>query len=160
MNTESDRWNEKLAEASSRVVVKSGIWLYLPSLFLDGTIQAIAPSIYASKKVATRIHAEYTLADRRILIHELVHIIRQEKVGAASWFLRYLCSPSFRLHEELLAIHAELRYMAYLQVLPEDVEKMIAKSAKNLSSDLYLRCVDEVTARQLLEKAWHRASRV
>ena len=50
--------------------------------------------------------------------------------------------------------------MAYLQVLPEVVEKMIAKSAKNLSSDLYLRCVDEATARQLLEKAWQRASKV
>lgn len=68
-----------------------------------------------------------------VLVHETVHINRQNDLGLDVWVELYLTDTNFRLKEELLA------YKKQLKVFPDRNERyqMKIEFAKALSSQMY-----------------------
>jgi len=114
------------------------------------TANAIYPNIWVPK------HIYYDLKSKNpdpknvaILIHEQTHIKRQRKTGWLAWGLKYCLSRKFRFEEELAAIKESMKYLKKNKL---DFET--EKSAKHLSSFLYLWCIDFNEAKRRLDKAW------
>lgn len=63
------------------------------------TVFAYAGNIYSNKEPPPDI-----------LVHEMVHLRRQEKIGADKWIQRYLDDEKFRLDEEVIAFKAQINH--------------------------------------------------
>lgn len=118
-----------------RVHPKTGIWKLLP--WVDTTAQAIGNHIF----VPERFYQNYlqdtlSLDEKSVLVHEQTHLDRQAKYGLLPWLVLYLVDPSFRYHEELEALSAQIVYL-----VEHDQTPPIEQYAQNLSSWLYLRMV-------------------
>jgi hypothetical protein len=106
----------------------------------DRTVLAIYPNIYLPKKVFDNLKSKNP--DPKyidVLVHEQKHLKRQKEIGLLKWGIKYVFSPKFRLSEEILAIKAQKKI---------DVKK----SAKDLSSWIYLWMVSYKTAKKKLER--------
>lgn len=56
------------------------------------------------------IHCKYNIPPEKI-VHELVHIKQQEKVGRDLWWDLYISNPSFRLEQEVEAYKKEYEFI-------------------------------------------------
>lgn len=130
--------------------VKSKSWIWNIFPFSKYTAQAIYPNIYFAKNVYENLltdkpESRYVAA----LMHEQTHIERQIKTGWLKWGLKYMFIPRFRFNEELEAIKSSMKYLKSVEE-PFDTDR----SARFLSSWLYLWCVSYNKARTELDKAW------
>lgn len=57
-----------------------------------------------------KIYTNEKLLPPDILMHELIHLKRQNKIGADKWVKRYLEDDQFRLNEEVIAYKAQLDF--------------------------------------------------
>jgi len=129
---------------------KPKIWEFIPWLS-SYTAQAIYPNIFVSKEVYEDLGMPRPnhrfLA---VLEHEKKHIERQKELGFIKFGIYYLFFPKFRFQEELLAIREGMKYLKKNK-LTFDTDK----SAKYLSSWLYLWMTPYYKAKEELDKVWH-----
>jgi hypothetical protein len=131
------------------VKVKTFPWTVIP-LFSTYTAHAIYPNVYLPRHIFNNLltnnpRPEYV----SVLIHEQTHITRQKRMGWFIWGLRYCLFPLFRFEEEIAAITQSMKYLKTYG-LTWDTKR----SAKFLSSYLYLWCVDFHTAKKTLDRIW------
>lgn len=82
-----------------------------------------------------------------LIIHEIVHLKRQNKLGVDVWVDKFLTNKEFRLKEEVLAYQAQLKSV-------KDREaryKLSILCARTLSSDMYDNICSFPTALKLLQ---------
>jgi len=132
----------------TNVRVKKGLWNIFP--FTKYTAQAIYPNIYFTKDVYENLKSDkpnprYIAA----LKHEQTHIERQKETGWIIWGLKYTFSPKFRFNEELEAIKSSMKYLKRVRGNFD-----VARSAKFLSSWLYLWCISYNKAKEQLDRCW------
>lgn len=135
-------------ELPLNVKVKKGFWNIFP--FSKYTAQAIYPNIYFTKDVYENLksvnpNSRYIAT----LMHEQTHIERQKKTGWIKWGFKYIFSPKFRFNEELEAIKSSMKYLKKVNGNFDTT-----RSAKFLSSWLYLWCVSYEKAKEELDKIW------
>jgi len=124
-------------------------WRVLPWLYRY-TAQALYPNIYVSPKVYENLQTKNPNPKNiAILEHEKKHIERQKEMGLFIFGVKYLFSPKFRLQEELLAIREGMRVYK-----KNNLNFDINRSAKFLSSWLYLWMTSYENAKKELEKIW------
>lgn len=135
------------------VRVKSGILTLIP--WVSGhTAQAIYPNIYLPKKYFNDlIHKSPDPKNVAILLHEQTHIKRQRETGFLKWGIKYIFSPKFRFNEELEAIKIQMNYLKRHKNTFD-----IGKSARFLSSWLYLWPVSYKFAKNELKRVWNKRS--
>ena len=129
---------------------KPKIWEFIPWLS-SYTAQAIYPNIFVSKEVyedLSRSKPNHKFV--AVLEHEKKHIERQKELGFIKFGIGYLFFPKFRFQEELLAIREGMKYLKKNK-LTFDTER----SAKYLSSWLYLWMVSYDEAKKELDRIWH-----
>ena len=128
---------------------KPFFWQFIPWLS-SYTAQAISPNIYVSKEVFENLQSKNP-NPRFIaaLEHEKKHVERQNKLGFIRFGIKYLFYPGFRFKEELLAIKEGMKYLKQNKLTFN-----INRSAKFLSSWLYLWMVSYDKAKKELLKAW------
>lgn len=83
-----------------------------------------------------------------LVAHEKVHSVRQAEIGVEEWWRRYIESPDFRFHEELLAHQAE--YAWFRLHRPNKAGKWLEIISQRLSGDLYGHMVTTKEARNLI----------
>lgn len=136
----------------SNVKVKSFPWTILP-LFSTYTAHAIYPTIYIPKNIHEDLLSKSPNPKNvSILIHEQTHIKRQKQIGWFLWGLKYCFSGKFRFEEELAAVRESMKYLK-----KRNIEWDTARSAKFLSSYLYLWCTSYREAKRKLDEAWVEA---
>lgn len=92
-----------------------------------GVIFAYAPNIYApGGNVAPAL-----------VVHEEVHIARQQKIGVDAWWGFYISDERFRYEEELLAHRAEYQYMIRENSSSQSRRSALRIVAKKLIAPLY-----------------------
>ncbi len=97
-------------------------------------VHAVAPFIICPPDVYDNLRSDKPDPwYRAAMIHEQDHLQRQNRFGLMKWYLAYILSPRFRLHEELRAHKAQIRFLAEngLPALP------LSSSAGGLSSWIY-----------------------
>lgn len=102
------------------------------------TIFACYPDIYCDGQLT-----------QDLLIHELVHLRQQEKIGLKEWVYDFLYDPKKRLEYEVEAYKEQLKSIKDRNHKTREY----FKAAQQLSSDLYGNIIDYQTALQLL-KPW------
>lgn len=132
----------------SNVKAKDRPWNIFP--FSKYTSQAIYPNIYFVKEVFENLKSDnpkskYVAA----LKHEQTHIKRQKETGWIRWGFKYLISSTYRFNEELEAIKSSMKYLKR-----KGVNYDTSKTAKYLSSWLYLWCVSYEKAKEDLDRTW------
>jgi hypothetical protein len=139
---------------AKNIRVKKFPWTVLP-IISTYTAHAIYPNIYVPRHIYDDLKSKNP-EPRNVatLIHEQTHIDRQKKDGWFIWGLKYCLVASFRLDEELQAIKASMKYMKQKKQTWDT-----ARTAKFLSSYLYLWCVSYEKAKYLLDDTWNRAKR-
>src|SRR5690349_15364617 len=86
-------------------------WKYLPLVGSDLTLTKY-PSIYLPEHVYARwVNNRMTFQDEAMIIHETVHFRRQREMGLIHYYLKYIFNRSFRLHEELVAIREQMKFL-------------------------------------------------
>lgn len=97
---------------------------------------------------ADRVYSCETHMDLSFQIHEQTHLTRQREsvLYAMWWWMRYFFSAKFRYREELIAYSRQYAFICkyYLQ---SDNMKWLDRLAKQLSSPLYGRVTNYLTAR-------------
>lgn len=83
------------------------------------------------------------------LEHEKRHLEREKEVGFLKFGFKYLFSPKFRFQEELIADKEAMKFLK-----KKGLTFNIEKSARYLSSWLYLWPVSEEKAKKELTKLW------
>jgi len=129
---------------------KPKIWEFIPWLS-SYTAQAIYPNIFVSKEVyedLSRSKPNHKFV--AVLEHEKKHIERQKELGFIKFGIGYLFFPKFRFQEELSAIREGTKYLKKNK-LTFNTER----SAKYLSSWLYLWMVSYDKAKKELDRIWH-----
>jgi hypothetical protein len=75
---------------------------------------------------------------RELLVHESVHLVRQQDIGVEEWWRRYIAEPQFRADEELLAHRAEYREFCSNPANGRNARRLYLRSlATRLASALY-----------------------
>ena len=129
---------------------KPKIWEFIPWLS-SYTAQAIYPNIYVSKEVYEDLGKKKPNPKFvAVLEHEKKHIERQKELGFIKFGIGYLFFPKFRFQEELSAIREGTKYLKKNK-LTFNTER----SAKYLSSWLYLWMVSYDKAKKELDRIWH-----
>lgn len=127
-------------------------WRFVPFLG-DELATTIYPAIYVPREMYEDVFSN-TPSDQNIavLIHEAVHLVRQEEYGSGTgrWKWKYLSSQSFRLGEELTAIRAEMEYRNR-KGLSYDFER----KARHFSSGAYLWVLPYERSLDILRELWN-----
>lgn len=71
-----------------------------------------------------------------VLVHELVHVRQQEKMGQTKWWVKYLADPEFRLDQELEAYSQQALYWRHFAGEKVFLQK-IQRFAYDLASENY-----------------------
>lgn len=108
----------------------------------DHVIFAYAPDIYAPGGVDL---------PQSLVVHETVHIERQQEQGVEKWWDQYLADPEFRFVEELLAHKAEYDSLILQCSTRQQRRQMLKLVAKKLAAPLYHRMVTVEKAMELLK---------
>lgn len=90
-----------------------------------------------------------TFHDEAMLIHETVHLHRQKEMGVLRYQLKYLLNRQFRLHEELVAIKEQMKFLKQ-HAQNYDFER----KAKQFGSMEYFWMTSREEGRILLEQLW------
>lgn len=131
-----------------KVIKKPSFCRFIPSL--SYTAQAISPFILVTNEVYENLCSENPNPRFiAVLKHEKKHIERQEELGFFHIGIKYLFSPEFRFQEELLATKEGMKYLKQNKL---DLDT--SRSAKFMSSWLYLWMVPYERAKKELDKLW------
>lgn len=84
-----------------------------------------------------------------LILHEQEHLGRMKKYGVIKWYLHYVFSPKFRLHEELTAYAVQFTYIKRAGLTIN-----IDRIAHFLSSWLYLWVGNYKDMLRSLNKLW------
>jgi len=129
--------------------IKKGLWNLFP--FSNFTGQAIYPNIYLPESIYENLKTEKPkLQYIAVLKHEQTHIKRANKQGWIIWNLKYIFYPGFRFNEEIEAIKNSMVFFK-----KNNITFNTDKSAKRLSSYLYLWCVSYKKAKEKLDEIWN-----
>lgn len=133
----------------SIIKIKPKWWDVVP--FLSSfTANAIYPNVYLPKEVYKNLKSDHPKQKWVALLkHEQEHLKREKEISPIVFGLKYLFLSSFRFQEEMIAIKAQMKY---LKSVGENFDTN--KSARFLSSWLYLWPVSYVRAKQSLDKLW------
>ncbi|PIS21726.1 hypothetical protein COY33_01950 [candidate division WWE3 bacterium CG_4_10_14_0_2_um_filter_42_7] len=132
-----------------KIIKKPSFCRFIPGL--SYTAQAIYPYIFVTTEIFENLCSENPNPRFiAILKHEKKHIERQKSLGLVNFGITYLFSSEFRFQEELSATREEMKYLKQNK-LDFDTEK----SAKFLSSWLYLWMVPYEKAKRELDKIWN-----
>ncbi|MBU0598792.1 hypothetical protein KKF61_07470 [Patescibacteria group bacterium] len=93
----------------------------------DDTIFVFYDTIYTNKDLTDYYD---------VLAHELKHLQRQGKIGAAKWIKQYIENSKFRLEEELIAYRHQLKVVKQTGDRQE-LSHIYIECCQNISSDLY-----------------------
>ena len=104
----------------------------------DGTIFVYKDTIYTNNEIPYDI-----------VHHEIMHLRRQQDIGAKKWINNYLKDDNFRLQEELIAYRYQLEKVREYND-PEELQGVLHESALNLSSSLYGNIISYAKANELL----------
>lgn len=131
-----------------KIVKKPSFLNFIPGF--SYTAQAISPFIFVTDEVYKSLSSEnpnprYVAA----LEHEKKHIEREKELGFIKFGTKYLFSPEFRFQEEMLATKEGMKYLK-----KNKLNFDTARSAKFMSSWLYLWMVSYERAKRELDKAW------
>ncbi len=135
---------------SKNVKIKSFPWTILP-ITSTYTAHAIYPNIYLPRDIFENLKS--SKPDNKnisILIHEQTHIKRQKNTGWLLWGIKYVFLSNFRFNEELVAIKESMKFMKSKKESWD-----IDRSARFLSSYLYLWCISRKKAKLSLDKVWN-----
>lgn len=132
-----------------KVIKKPSFLNFVPGF--SYTAQAISPYILVTTEVFDNITSEnpnprYIAA----LEHEKKHIEREKELGFFNFGVKYLFSPEFRFQEELSAIKEGMKYLKQNKLTFDT-----SRSAKFISSWLYLWMVPYEKAKRELDKLWN-----
>lgn len=105
----------------------------------DGIIIADAPHIYC----------KYDISPEKI-VHEMVHIKQQTKMGKELWWQLYLSQDTFRLEQEVEAYRSEYSFLKRHVKDRELLHKLLLQISKHLSSEQYGDILTEIDARKLI----------
>jgi len=131
-----------------KVIRKPSFCRFIPGL--SYTAQAISPYIFVTDEVYESLCSEDPNPRFiAVLEHEKKHIERQKSLGFFNFGIKYLFSPEFRFQEELLATKEGMKYLKQ-----NKLEFNTSRSAKFMSSWLYLWMVPCERAKRELEKVW------
>ena len=83
-----------------------------------------------------RIHSKETPQPQKI-IHEEVHLKRQNKIGNEVWWKLYIENEKFRLDEEILAYMAEAKFLKKNIKDRELLFHLKRELAYNMSNEMY-----------------------
>jgi hypothetical protein len=75
--------------------------------------------------------------EHHIKVHEAVHGIRQQELGVAFWWEKYLTDKKFRYYEELVAHRAEYQSRIRAAVNRQQRRIILKQVAMRLASPLY-----------------------
>lgn len=98
-----------------------------------------------------KLHCKYDIPPDK-LVHEAVHIRRQNEVGRDLWWELYLAKDTFRLEEEVLAYQAEWKFLKKTVPNREIRHKLLIEIATHLSSSIYGNIVDQKEAINLIKQ--------
>lgn len=136
-------------------VKKSPDWFDWFAPLLD---TQLAHALYPFIWLPPTQYVDYTSWDpsvrvQSVVVHECMHLERQEMMTPLWFGMRYLCSSSFRLQEELIAISTQ---MNYLQQHGENYP--LAWKAKQFAGREYGYMMTETEAMKILHDCWIRIS--
>ena len=115
------------------------------------TALAFFSRIYVSEKIFNDLNSNNPNPESiAILKHEKTHVRRQKEIGSLKFGFKYFFSPQFRFQEELIAIRESMKHLK-----KNGIKFDINKSAKFLSSWLYLWAIPYDEAKKKLEKTWN-----
>lgn len=106
----------------------------------DGIIIADSP----------KLHCKFEIPPEK-LVHEAVHIRRQNEIGRDLWWELYLSKDTFRLEEEVLAYKAEWKFLEKAINNREIRYQLLLEIASHLSSFIYGNIVDQKEAIKLIK---------
>lgn len=131
-----------------KVIKKPSFYRFIPGF--SYTAQAISPFILVTNEVYNGLVSENPNPRFiAVLEHEKKHIERQKELGFINFGIKYLFSPEFRFQEELLATKEGMRYLKQ-----NKLDFDTSRSAKFLSSRLYLWMVPYERVKRELDKVW------
>lgn len=131
-----------------KVIRKPSFLRFIPGF--SYTAQAVSPYIFVAKEVFESLCSKNPNPKFiAVLEHEKKHIEREKELGFFNFGIKYLFSPEFRFQEELLAIKEGMKYLK-----KKGLGFDTARSAKFLSSWLYLWMVKYERAKKELDKLW------
>jgi hypothetical protein len=143
---------KKLMKLLKNIKIKKFPFTKLP-IISSYNAYTIYPNIYISKNTYDNLQTKSPNPKNvAVLIHEQTHIKRQKETGWFLWGLKYCFLKKFRFNEELVAIKESMKYLK-IKNIKWDTEK----SAKYLSSYLYLWCTDYKNAKEKLDKIYKEA---
>lgn len=96
-----------------------------------------------------KVYTKDTLDPQKV-IHELVHLDEQKKMGNEAWWQLYIENQQFRLDQEVMAMKAEIRFLRKYIKDREAVFRMIREIVLSLSSPMYGNIIDQKGAYRLL----------
>lgn len=82
------------------------------------------------------IHCKVDISPEKV-VHEVVHVKQQKKIGRDEWWRLYLDMPQFRLEQEIEAYTEEYKFIKRNIKNKEIVFKKLIHLAKDLSSKTY-----------------------
>ena len=107
---------------------------------------ALNEKVYVKQSVWERMTA---YGKEALYIHELTHIIQQNKKGVVRWLLKYIMNKEYRLQQEVEAYANEFEF----RVEHGEAEtKLMYAFSELLSSKLYLNMVTQEKASLLLRQ--------
>lgn len=134
---------------AANIKIKPKYWNLIPWIS-DQTATALYPNIYLPERTYRDLSSAkpdpYNISR---LIHEQTHIVRIKEVGIAKFAMKYLFDPKFRIAEELIATKEGMKFIKSKK-LSWDIDR----SARYLSSWLYLWPASYNNAKTRLEKIW------
>ncbi len=84
-----------------------------------------------------------------VLKHEEIHVESVKEKGVLKFGIKYIFSPKFRLHEELIAYEEMFKFLKQ-----KDETYNLDRVAKALSSHRYLWVLSYPQAKDILQKLW------
>lgn len=82
------------------------------------------------------LHCKYDMPPEKI-VHEMVHIKQQEKIGKELWWELYLSNESFRLEQEVEAYRSEYKFIKENIKDRNQRFNFLYEMSRNLSSKQY-----------------------
>lgn len=127
-------------------------WKFLPFVGAD-LAMARYPYIYLPQHIYHRwLDGKLGFHDEAMILHETMHLHRQNELGLLTYTTKYYLSKKFRLREELYAIKEQ---MAFLKQHAQRYD--CDRKAKQFASSEYFWVTSYVEGKKILDDLWAQA---
>lgn len=111
---------------------------------------AIRPFIFVPRTFYARYRNNALSADdEAVLVHERVHLRREQEAGLLRFGYKYLTQPQFRLTEELIAIKEEMKFRK-----SKGITYDIERKARHFAGAEYRYLLPYEEAKRVLTDLW------